>query len=111
MEFFHSTFLSNHAIKSIHWPFNGDVPGVSSYLKMNRNKNKFEVAHLKIIEHHFSGEIAASCVLSRIPETAFLHALSWIGIDGFGYSAMYSVAHCFPSLFASPNSARKKRKC
>ncbi len=107
-----STYLSNHTMNSLHLPHYRDpVPAVSSYLKMNRNRNKFEVARRKILAHHFSGEIAASCVLSRMPETAFPHALSCIGIDDFGYSTMYNIVHAFPPLFISPKRARKKRKC
>ncbi len=108
------TYLSNHSIHSIHWnarPGMKDLmPGVSVHLKMNKHENKFEVARCKILAHHFSGEFAATCILSRMPETVFPHALSWICIDGFGYSAMYSIVHALPSLFVSPNSARKKRK-
>ena len=109
-----STFSSNHTLHSIiHRKQKTSDEALREEmkysLKLNKMKNKLEVARHKILAHHFSGEAIASCSLSQLPLTIFPHAMAWIGSNKIDFAPMYSVVRAFPMLFTCPIT-RKRRK-
>ncbi len=109
-----STFSSNHTLHSIiHRKQKTSDEALweemKYSLKLNKMKNKLEVARHKILAHHFSGEAIASCSLSQLPLTIFPHAMEGIGSNKIDFAPMYSVVRAFPMLCTCPIT-RKRRK-
>lgn len=123
-----SIFTSNHTIQQIGFAqyerrdgYNNiryNLPGyLESYLKMNANNNKYEVAREKILWSYFSGGRNVNEFLDMELNVLPL-AIAWMGIDYIGqaHSLLYEFVQCMPALF-DPNSkkasgkvVKKKRK-
>ncbi len=113
-----NTYMSNHTLHTFlvgDWS-NGDVipRNITHLLKMNKPKDKEEVARRKVFDVHFTGEVTANHPLARFPETMIPHVMSWFGRDNLGFSAMFNAVQFFPSMFdcrTAGSVARKRRKC
>ena len=99
-----SIYNSNHTITEACW---GDVPhDLASYLRMNENDNKHEVARQKILKYHFADgdeniEKFVEMELAIIP-----YAIAWMGRDSTGHSLLYNVVRSLPTLFDSDAKAK-----
>ena len=84
-----SIYNSNHTVTNIgHYGIPNDL---ASYLRMNENDNKHEVARQKILKYHFADgdeniEKFVEMELAIIP-----YAIAWIGRDSTGHSLLYNV--------------------
>ena len=84
-----SIYNSNHTLmKVVRDNINHDL---TSYLRMNENDNKHEVARQKILKYHFADgdeniEKFVEMELAIIP-----YAIAWIGRDSTGHSLLYNV--------------------
>lgn len=97
-----STFASNHILQKVSVRNGNEVEipeEVASSLRMNSNRNKFEVARQKIIIHHFSGEGASIQVFANMEVNTLPNAIEWIGRDGIGLCLMHQFVRGMPSLF------------
>ena len=106
-----NTYNSNHtAYKLFVFP---ETDAILETRKLNKNKDKVEVARQKILRHHFDGggnEIINDLFVG-LPETGFPHALECIGRDGKELGLMYDFVKLFPAFFhIIPESGAKKRK-
>ena len=89
---------------------------LASYLQLNRNYSKAEVARQKILQYHFSnGE-------SNVEEFVGMElevlpcAMSWIGRENDGLALLYNVLQSMPTMFdfdsdANAVSGKRKRAC
>ena len=92
------THSSNHTLCKVapfYLPLKKDIRRL---LKMNRNKDKVEVARQKILQQHFSEGNANIHVFATMPETSLPFAIAWIGRSNDGRTLMYNFAQEFPSL-------------
>jgi hypothetical protein len=87
------------------WPNN-----VWSLLGMNLNMNKSEVARRKILLYHLSDINSIGLVFGPMAETILPSAISWIGRDRVGLSAMFNLLRSKPSLIPKNASRGNKRK-
>jgi len=117
------TYRSNHIIYDA--CYDDDDNGVASYMYLNENKDKAEVARQKILQTHFSTEYDA---ISHIQEFLDMEleimptAIAWIGKPtpmGWsgksvsGLSTMYNLMRRLPDLFDSsckekPSTGKRK---
>ena len=94
-----SIYNSNHTLmKVVRDNINHDL---TSYLRMNENDNKHEVARQKILKYHFADgdeniEKFVEMELAIIP-----YAIAWMGRDSTGHSLLYNVVRSLPTLFDS----------
>lgn len=104
-----SIYNSNHTLQRV--LYTNDDPrlphDLASFLIMNENENKFEVARRKIIQYHFlNGEDNiqefVGMELGLLP-----HAIEWTGRDDTGHSVLYQIVRSMPSLFEY--ESRKKK--
>jgi hypothetical protein len=70
---------------------------ILSWLSMNTNPNKAEVARQKILDHHLSDEHADTSDFAGMSEPVLPHAIEWVGRDNDGLSAMYNLVRCLPN--------------
>ena len=102
-------YNSNHTLYQINcskgWPNN-----VWSLLGMNLNMNKSEVARRKILLYHLSDINSIGLVFGPMAETILPSAISWIGRDRVGLSAMFNLLRSKPSLIPKNASRGNKRK-
>jgi len=105
-----NTYTSNHTLQE---DFVDDyIENVDSYLDLNKNKDKAEVARQKILQTHFSGSGATSKMqellameLEMMPTViAWIgrptHAI-WSGENVSGLSTMFNLMQRVPDLFDS----------
>ena len=101
---------SNHTLEAVRGPDQVD-DRVVSYLKLNKNDNKSEVARRKIIQYYFvNGEEMQEFVdmeLGVLP-----HAMGWMCRNDTGHSILYQLVRAMPSLFdyESMKTVAGKRK-
>lgn len=125
------TYTSNHTLQYIRGDNYIDLPDcLMSYLKLNENKDKVEVARQKILQTHFSGsgnddksniQVLLDMELQMMPT-----AIDWIGRPTHndwrgttvsGLSLLYNLMRRLPDLFdSSPQKKRsmgkrKRREC
>ena len=98
-----SIFDSNHTLQRALYSNCEHLlpPDLATFLTMNENDNKFEVARQKIIQYHFlNGEDNmqefVDMELGVLP-----HAMGWVCLDGTGHSLLYQLVRCKPTLFDS----------
>jgi len=108
-----NTYNSNHTLQYLGFHIPDDL---LSYLKLNKNKDKAEVARQKILQTHFSGDDSSNIQEFLDMELEMMPAaFTWIGRDLCGLSAMYNLMRRLPDLFDSsakkkkPNAAKRKR--
>ena len=104
-----NTFNSNHTLcKLVLYLSEGIHPSnaIEQLVEMNQNENKSEVAHQKILQHHFLEGNANMHAFARLPETSMPVALEWIGRNRDGRTLMYNFAQEFPTLFDITLSGR-----
>jgi len=106
------TYNSNHTLCDVCDDFVEEdlSDDLVSLLKLNKNKNKAEVARQKILQTHFSGSDTTSKmqVLLGMELEMMPAAIEWIGRgDVYGLSTMYNLMRRLPELFDS--SAQKKK--
>jgi hypothetical protein len=110
-----STYSSNHNFHTLQiWNNNreeGIPEDIVTLLRMNKNDDKAEVAHQKILKHHFSGG-DAGMGSTGVPKTLLPSVIEWMGRYKHGYSAIHNLVRGMPTLFGvSENSqAGMKRK-
>jgi hypothetical protein len=93
-------FSSNHTIHTI--DICSEEEGVPedliSLLEMNKNDTNAGSARLKILKYKFSEEKSSMHIFARMPEAVLPCAIGWVGKDRHGYSAMYNLLRCLPSV-------------
>ena len=100
-----STYSSNHTFHTLLDDFgtqslDGLIPDETlTFLEMNKNLNKAEVARQKILQYHFVGRSANLHLFSRMSLTIMPYALEWIGRNRIEFSLMYVVIRDNPTLF------------
>ena len=90
-----SIYTSNHTLQRVA-STRKLTKNISSYLELNKNENKFDVARQKIIRYHFCTSNIEEFVdmeLEVLP-----HAMGWASRDG-GHSILYQLVRSMPSLF------------
>ncbi|KAL3757709.1 hypothetical protein ACHAWU_000350 [Discostella pseudostelligera] len=97
------TSASNHTLQNVHLGDDDDIwNDIPSFLRMNRNVNKAEVARQKILTYHFDGGNTNLHVFSEMSMTAIMpHAIEWIGRNGDGLTMMYNLLRGNPTLVLS----------
>jgi hypothetical protein len=110
-----SIYNSNHTLQEVMWGHTEQhLPGdLASYLRLNENNNKVEVARQKILKHHFSGGESNVEDLVNMELKVLPRGMSWIGRDVDGFLLLYQVIHSMPTLFDSSSRAKSvggKRK-
>ena len=70
---------------------------VHALLEMNKQDDKKQVARMKVIEHHFSGDFDAS-VLAGDGQKLLPRTISYFGRDSLGYPAVYNIIRTMPDL-------------
>lgn len=112
-------FSSNHTIHTIDICSGeeGAPEDVISLLEMNKNESNAGSARRKILKYKFSEEKSSMHVFARMPEAVLPCAIGWVGRDRHGYSAMYNLLRCLPSIVCGSSSdghnaavGTKKRK-
>ena len=120
------TYSSNHILQSVCFDqYNEpDIPfHLKSYLELNGNKDKVEVARQKILQTYFSDDDTSNIQelldmeLKNIPTViawiGWPVAIHWSGMNMSGLSTMYNLMRRLPDLFdSSPQkkSGRAKTK-
>jgi len=117
------TYNSNHTLEYV-----GEIhptDDLVSYLALNINEDKVEVARQKILQNHFSSEDDEKIQefldmeLEMMPSAIAwigrpIHA-SWIGENVSGLSLLYNLMRRLPDLFDSSGAQKKtslaRRKC
>jgi len=108
-----SIYYSNHTFNSVDLDMRilGDL---ASYLQMNTNENKAEVARQKILEYHFTGGEKNVQEFVDMDLGLMPYALAWIGRDCTGHTLFYRLSMSMPALFDSnakaKNALKLKRK-
>ena len=72
---------------------------VHALLEMNRQEDKKQVARMKVIKHHFSGDFDASA-LAGDGQKLLPRTISYFGRDLLGYPAVYNIIRTMPDLCA-----------
>ena len=122
------TYTSNHTLKELgsHHDDMNLPDDLVSYLELNENKDKAEVARQKILQTHFTTEDLDSSKMQVLLDMALEVmpiAIEWIGKPTHddwkgervsGLSAMYNLTRRLPDLFDSnaqkrPRGAKRKR--
>ncbi len=102
------THSSNHHFHTLELS-DGDEEGIPddilSRMRMNKNENKLEVEHEKILKHHFSAADSVRKVAS-MSETLLPFLIALIGRSKDGYSAMHNHVRGMPTLFDIRNSSQ-----
>jgi len=123
------TYTSNHALQYIRGDNYIDLPdSLISYLKLNENEDKTEVARQKILQTHFSGsgddDKSNIQVLLDMELEVMPTAIDWIGrpthndwrgTSVSGLSLLYNLMRRLPDLFDSspqkkPSMGKRKRQ-
>ncbi len=94
----YSIYESNHTLESIgpesELPFD-----IASYLEMNQNENKAEVARQKLLHYHFlDGDVKLDYFLG-LELNVIPHAIAWIVRDDTGLPLLHQLAKSMPSVF------------
>ena len=110
-------FSSNHALHTLDICSEvGRVrEDVVSLLKMNKNESKAETARRKILKYYFLDEKLTGHVFPRMLESVLPCAIGWVCRDHHGFSTMYNLLRCLPSIVSNSSyglhtSGAKKRK-
>ena len=127
-----STYSSNHTLNKLgddddYNEMRMNLPGnLLSYLEMNENKDKVEVARQKILQTHFSNEDNDTSniqefldmdleVMPAVIAWIGRSKIGWVGRDMSGLSLMFHLLRRLPDLFDSsaqkmPSSAVKRKR-
>ena len=111
---------SNHTLHTFLWCGSWREE-ICEFLELNAIKDKVEVARLKTIKYHFEDcdMIGKHRMFADLPDAVLPNALEWIGrgSNRDGFSLMYTVCHCFPTLVEvrkaddiPPNKRMKKER-
>ena len=109
------THNSNHILN---WLYTFILPDdVTSYLELNKNKDKVEVTRQKILQSHFSTEdnlqellhMELEIMPSVIAWIARPAHTDWKGTNVSGLSLMYNLMKRVPDLFDSSPQSQNKR--
>ena len=113
------TYTSNHTLQELGYYIPDELADcLVPYLKLNKNKDKVEVARQKILHTHFSTEDGVSSKMQELFDMELEMiptAIAWIGIltpigwNGksiSGLSLMYNLIRRLPDLF---DSSRQKK--
>ena len=95
---------SNHSLHDITGVVGGSIcimPEVLELLYMNTHMNKGEVIRRKILSFVLNEKETIGNVFSAIMETVLPSALAWIGRDHHGYSSMFDMLRCMPSMIGN----------
>ena len=107
------TYNSNHTLCNVQAEVRPD--DLLSYLELNKNEDKGEVARQKILQTHFSDDATSSIqdllgmdleAMPIVMAWAGRPPVGWSGMNVSGLSLMYSLLRRVPDLFDS--SAQKK---
>ena len=108
------TYTSNHTLHDISYTIPNDR--LESYLKLNQNEDKVEVARQKILQTHFSSKTPNIQELLDMELVLMPTVIAWIGrpahvgrrgVNVSGLSLMYNLMRRLPDLFDS--SPQKKQ--
>ena len=102
-------YSSNHTLYQINCT-KGSPDDVRSIFRMNFNTNKSDVARRKVLLYHLSDIDSIGLVFGPMAETMLPIAISWIGRDRVGLSAMFNLLRSKPSLIPMNTSRGNKRK-
>lgn len=100
-----SIYNSNHTLQSVGYGNNRPVDLIS-YLELNNDDNKREVARQKILRYHFSNGEDNIEEFVDMDVTVIPHALAWMCRNGGGRSLLYNVLRSLPTLFDSDANAK-----
>jgi len=105
-----SIYTSNHTLQIV--VSSRGSRELSSYLKLNRNGNKAEVARQKIIQYYFINGEDNMQEFVDMELRVLPHALGWMCRNDTGLSLLYQLVRSMPSLFdyESMRAAVRKRK-
>jgi len=118
-----NTYNSNHILHDVYDDFPDGLTGnLESYLELNKNKDKVEVARQKILQTHFSGsgngdtskiQDILDMELEMIPSAMAwigrpIHA-NWKGKSISGLSAMFNLMRRLPDLCDSSPQTQTKQ--
>ena len=93
-----SIYFSNHTLRGGLYEANGDI---ASYLQLNENANKVEVARQKILRYHFKNGEDNIDELVDMELNVLPQVMSWMGRDYTGQSLLYSFIRSMPTIFDS----------
>lgn len=105
---------SNHSLYEISWYWELDdednVPGdLRSYLELNKNENKAEVARRKILLYFFAEGESNVGRFESIGTKVLPFAMAWMGRDHHGLSVLLQFAKATPSLFEQASTGLKRK--
>ena len=94
-----SIYRSNHTLQDVGW-INNRPDDLVSYLELNKNDNKFEVARQKIIQQHFlRGDNINIDEFLDMDVEVLPRAIAWIGRDATGQSLLFKLVQSMPTCF------------
>lgn len=104
-----SIYTSNHTLHTItDCGFaESDTPeDIASYLKLNENDDKVEVARQKILQYHFMNGTSNIEEFVDMEWGELPQALAWIGRNDTGHSLLFEMCQSMPSLFDTESKAK-----
>lgn len=103
-------YTSNHTLYDIGWLGDEDelhVPEeLVSFLELNKNDDKGEVARQKIIQYHFLNGDSNIIEFVDMEMKVSPQALAWVGRNNSGHSLLYRICQSTPSLFDTESKAK-----
>jgi len=104
-----SIYTSNHTLHTItDCGFaESDTPeDIASYLKLNENDDKAEVARQKLLQYHFVNGTTNMEEFVDMEWGELPQAISWIGRNDTGRSLLFKMCQSMPSLFDTESKAK-----
>ena len=104
-----SIYTSNHTLHTITdcGFVKSDTPeDIASYLKLNENDDKVEVARQKILQYHFMNGTSNIEEFVDMEWGELPQALAWIGRNDTGHSLLFEMCQSMPSLFDTESKAK-----
>ena len=106
-----ATWSSNHTLCNLGDFSIGETDNDSEYevkmpqnvhalLEMNKHKDKKQVARMKVIENHFAGDFDVNALACN-EKKLLPRAISWLGKDSLGCSAVYYMVRAMPEICES----------
>jgi len=115
-----NTYNSNHTLCDVNTLSDFRPDDLESYLKLNKNEDKVEVARQKILQTHFSSEDDATSNIQELLDmelevmpTAIAWIgrptpINWTGTSVSGLSLLYNLTKRVPDLFDSNTQNEKQ---
>ena len=111
-----SIYTSNHTLHTLSscgFAKDATPKDIASYLKLNENDDKVEVARQKILQYHFVNGTSNIEEFVDMECGELPRALAWVGRNNTGRSLLYKMCQSMPSIFdtkSKTNVTGAKRK-